>query len=173
MFDAICNLPTYMLNKLEDATKCGNQEGKLYAIIATIFLVFIFIAVTVSIYQEENKKKRANRNYKTSLTIYIYPIVLFILLVLAAWTIIPSIARSMKEVRFKENEFMIDNLVKGGMSKEAARAQVIQKRQLEEKLEAQREAARIQARATDRQTNKLSNATDRQTNALLKALEKN
>ena len=29
---------------------------------------------------------------------------------------------------------MINNLVKGGMSKEAARVQVIQKRQLEEKI---------------------------------------
>ena len=173
MLDAICNLPTYMLNKLEDATKCGNQEGKLAAIVATVILVFLFIVVVVSIQKEENRKKREIKNYKTSITVYMYTLVIFVLLILAAWTVIPSIIISMKEVRFKENELMINNLVKGGMSKEAARVQVIQKRQLEEKIEAQKEAARIQARATDRQTNKLTNATDRQTDALLKALEKN
>lgn len=161
MIETICSLPTYMLNKLEDATKCGAAQGVIAAIIATVFVLIFFVAVIGSINKSERQKKRENPEYKTKITVYLIPLVIFILILLFCWTVIPFLVVTAKEMAFKENELIIDNLVKGGMSREVARTQVIQQRQLEEKIEAQRDAARIQARATDRQTDALTRALER------------
>lgn len=150
MIETICSLPTYMLNKLEDATKCGAASGVIAAIVATIFVLIFFVAVIASINKSERQKKRENPSYETKITVYLTTVVIFILILLFCWTVIPYLVKTSKEMAFKQNELMIDNLVKGGMSREVARTQVIQQRQLEEQIEAQRDAAKMQARATNR-----------------------
>ena len=39
--DAICNLPVYMMNTLEEASRCGGKEGKAAAIAASTGLLII------------------------------------------------------------------------------------------------------------------------------------
>jgi len=170
--DVICNLPVYMMNTLEDASRCGGKEGKMAAIVGTLIASFFFIVLLASMRQEEQRRRKTNKNYQTKTMSYVIILLVWFTVIVLIWLLVPNIVKGMKEMSFQENELMINNLVKGGMTKQAAKEQVIQQRQAEAAIAAQEAAARRQERATRRAAERQASATDRQTNALVSALNR-
>ena len=170
--DAICSLPVYMMNKLEDASRCGGAEGKMAAIVGTIMVSFFMITMFYGIKKKDEEIRKQNPEHRTSVGSYIFTLVLGVGIIALIWLFVPGMVQRAKEFRFQQNELMIDNLVKGGMTRSAARTQVIQQRQAEAALAAQQKAAETQAAATRRAAERQASATDNQTQALLQALNR-
>tara|TARA_Y100000389_G_C17377628_1_gene472540 strand:- start:134 stop:652 length:519 start_codon:yes stop_codon:yes gene_type:complete len=170
--DAICNLPVYMMNTLEEASRCGGKEGKAAAIVATLFVSFAMISMFYSIKKRDDELKKRRPEYKSRIGPYVGIFVIGIIIILLIWLFVPSMVKAAKELKFQENELMVNNLVKGGMTKQDAKTQVIQQRQAEAAIAAQKAAARRQANAMREASRHQASATDRQTDALLAALNK-
>ncbi len=170
--DAICNLPVYMMNTLEEASRCGGKEGKSAAIVFTLIASFFFIVMLLAIIKKDNEKKKKDRNHKSNYVLYIITLLVWIIVVYLVWLFVPGMVKAAKELKFQENELMVNNLVKGGMTKQDAKAQVIQQRQAEAAIAAREAAARRQANAMREASRHQASATDRQTDALLAALNK-
>lgn len=170
--DIICSLPVYMMNKLEDASRCGGEEGKMAAIVGTIMVSFFIITMLYGIKKKDDEIRKEKPEHKTSVGSYLFTLVLGIGIIVLVWLFVPGMVQSAKILRFQQNELMIDNLVKGGATRAMAREQLIQHRQTEAAIAAQQKAAETQARATRRAADRQASATNNQTNALLQALNR-
>jgi succinate dehydrogenase hydrophobic anchor subunit len=146
MLDTTCFIPTYAMDSKETAEKCATQGGRITAAIIT----FIIIILILSTYYSANKKydEAVDKENVRKPNIAIYLIIGGILIAIT-WLTMPALTRFFSEVRWTQNETMINNYMKQGMTRAEAVNRISTLREAQAQRDATLEAGREQAQATN------------------------
>lgn len=143
MIDTNCFIPVYTMDSKETAINCGKSVGILYSVILTFFLILIIISVYFA--QSKKHKEDPVNNKKPNLPLLILISVIALILI---WLIPVGMVYS-NTISWNQNQKMIDNYMKQGMTRAEAVSRISTLREAQAQREATLEAGREQANATN------------------------
>ena len=146
MLDTTCFIPTYAMDSKDTVERCATQGGRITAAIFT----FIIIIITISMYYSAMKKYDEATDKKTvskpNIAIYL---AISGMLIVITWLTMPALSRFFSMMRWNQNETMINNYMKQGMTRAEAVNRISTLREAQAQRDATLEAGREQAQATN------------------------
>jgi Na+/melibiose symporter-like transporter len=146
MLDTTCFIPTYAMDSKDTAERCATQSGNITAIIFTIIIIIVTLTMYLSAKKKYDDAENKNTVNKPNLIIYIS---ISGLLIFISWLTIPFLSRLFSAMRWEQNETMINNYMKQGMTRAEAVNRISTLREAQAQRDATLQAGREQARATN------------------------
>jgi uncharacterized membrane protein len=146
MLDTNCFIPTYAMDSIETVERCSSQSGRMIAIMFTIIIIIITLILYYTAESEYEKAVNKEKAYKPNIFIYLGIASIFIVL---SWLLLPNAVKFFNTMRWKQNETMINNYIKQGMTRAEAVNRISTLREAQEQRDATLQAGQEQARATN------------------------